>query len=116
MVTIRGDGLFASGSAALGRRYERSFVARGAGAEQRAGPVLVTGHTDDSRSAARFPSNWELSTERARSVVKLMAGSIADPSRLRAEGMADSDPVAANDSEENRRMNRRVMMILKVAG
>ena len=30
--------------------------------------------------------------------------------------MADSDPVAANDTEDNRRKNRRVMVILKVAG
>jgi type VI secretion system protein ImpK len=41
---------------------------------------------------------------------------MADPARLRAEGLADSDPVAANDTEENRRKNRRVMVILKVAG
>jgi type VI secretion system protein ImpK len=45
-----------------------------------------------------------------------MAGSISDASRLRAEGMADSDPVAANDSEDNRRKNRRVMVILRVQG
>jgi type VI secretion system protein ImpK len=45
-----------------------------------------------------------------------MAGSIGEPARLRAEGMADSDPVAANDTEDNRRKNRRVMVILKVAG
>jgi len=81
------------------------------------GPVVVTGHTDNKPiRTARFPSNWELSTERAKSVMKLMAPSMTDPARLRAEGMADSDPVAPNDTEDNRRKNRRVMVILKVAG
>jgi len=46
----------------------------------------------------------------------VMAPSMTDPTRLRAEGMADSDPVAPNDTEDNRRKNRRVMVILKVAG
>ena len=79
--------------------------------------MIVTGHTDNKPiRTARFPSNWELSTERARSVMKLMAGSLAQPARLSAEGMADSDPVAPNDSEDNRRKNRRVMVVLKVAG
>jgi type VI secretion system protein ImpK len=78
---------------------------------------VITGHTDNKPiRTARFPSNWELSTERAKSVMKVMAASMQDPARLRAEGMADSDPVAANDTEDNRRKNRRVMVILKVAG
>jgi type VI secretion system protein ImpK len=63
------------------------------------GAILVTGHTDDVPiRTARFPSNWELSTERAASVVKLIAGKLKDPARLRAEGLADSSPVAPNDS------------------
>jgi type VI secretion system protein ImpK len=117
VVTIPGDGLFASGSATVDRRYETTFARVAQALNSVPGPVIVTGHTDNKPiRTARFPSNWELSTERARSVMKVMAASIADPSRMRAEGMADSDPVAANDSEENRRLNRRVMVILKVSG
>lgn len=117
VVTIPGDGLFPSGSAAADRRYEPTFARVAQALNSVPGPVIVTGHTDNKPiRTARFPSNWELSTERAKSVLKVMAGSLADPARLRAEGMADSDPVAPNDTEDNRRKNRRVMVILKVAG
>jgi type VI secretion system protein ImpK len=117
VVTVPGDGLFASGSAAAERRYEPTFARIAQALNSVAGPVVITGHTDNKPiRTARFPSNWELSTERAKSVMKVMTPVIADPSRLRAEGMADSDPVAPNDTEENRRKNRRVMVILKVAG
>jgi type VI secretion system protein ImpK len=76
--------------------------------------VLVTGHTDDQPiRTARFPSNWELSTERARSVVGLMAADMKDPARLRAEGLADSEPLVPNDSAANRAKNRRVAIILR---
>jgi type VI secretion system protein ImpK len=117
VVTIAGDGLFASGSAAVDRRFEPTFARVAQALDSVPGPVVITGHTDNKPiRTARFPSNWELSTERAKSVMKVMAGSIGQPARLRAEGMADSDPVAANDTEDNRRKNRRVMVILKVAG
>jgi len=117
VVTVPGDGLFASGSAAIDRRYEPVFARIAQALNAVPGAVIVTGHTDNKPiRTARFPSNWELSTERARSVMKLMAGLVAEPARLKAEGMADSDPVATNDTEENRRKNRRVMVVLKVAG
>jgi type VI secretion system protein ImpK len=47
-------------------------------------------------------------------VVKLMVGEIADPGRLSAEGLADSEPRAPNDSPANRAKNRRVTVILRV--
>jgi type VI secretion system protein ImpK len=117
VVTIPGDGLFASGAAAVDRRYAPTFARVAEALNSVPGPVIITGHTDNQPiRTARFPSNWELSTERARSVLKVMAGEMRDPTRLSAEGMADSDPVAPNDTPENRRRNRRVMVILKVAG
>ena len=64
---------------------------------------------------ARFPSNWELSTERARSVVELMQPRLRQPGRLRAEGVADSEPVAPNDTAANRARNRRVAILLRNA-
>jgi len=117
VVTLAGDGLFPSGSAAVDRRFVPTFARIAQALNSVPGPVVITGHTDNKPiRTARFPSNWELSTERAKSVMKLMSGTIGDPARLRAEGMADSDPVAPNDTEDNRRKNRRVMVILKVAG
>ena len=55
----------------------------------------------------------ELSTERARNVVGLLAAEMKDPTRLRAEGLADSEPLVPNDSAVNRAKNRRVAIILR---
>jgi len=113
-IVIRSDRLFASGSARLEAGIEPVVRRVAAALERVSGTILVTGHTDDVPiRTARYPSNWELSTDRAASVVKLMAGSLKDAGRLRAEGLADSAPLAANDSAANRARNRRVEIILR---
>ena len=115
-VVIRSDRLFASGSARLEAEVEPVIQRVAAALERAPGTILVTGHTDDVPiRTARFPSNWELSTERAASVVRLMAGKLTDASRLRAEGVADSAPLVPNDSAANRARNRRVEIILRSA-
>ena len=115
-IVIRGDRLFASGSARLEAEVEPVILRVAEALERVPGSILVTGHTDDVPiRSARFPSNWELSTERAASVVKLMAGKLQEPARLRAEGLADSAPLAPNDSAANRARNRRVSIILRSA-
>jgi len=116
VVTISGDNLFASGRATIDAAYLQTVLRIAQALNKVPGSIIITGHSDDRPiRTARFPSNWELSRERAHSVVKLMAGEIADPSRLRAEGLADSEPIAPNDSPENRAKNRRVTAILRVA-
>jgi type VI secretion system protein ImpK len=76
------------------------------------GQVLITGHTDSVPiRSARFPSNWHLSQERAKSVLQLLGDTVA-PARLSAEGRADSEPVAPNDTKENKARNRRVEITL----
>jgi type VI secretion system protein ImpK len=113
-IVIRSDRLFASGSARLESGIEPVVLRVAAALDRVPGTVVVTGHTDDVPiRTARFPSNWELSTERAASVVKLLAGKLQEPSRLKAEGLADSAPAAPNDSAANRARNRRVEIILR---
>jgi type VI secretion system protein ImpK len=46
-------------------------------------------------------------------VVALMAARLREPARLRAEGLADSEPLAPNDSAANRARNRRVAIVLR---
>lgn len=77
--------------------------------------IAVEGHTDDLPiQTARFPSNWELSTGRATSVVRrLEAGGVASV-RLRATGFADTRPLADNATAEGRAINRRVELTLEV--
>ena len=63
----------------------------------------------------RFPSNWELSQARADAVKKLLDIRLADKFRVRAEGKGEADPVAPNDTAENRARNRRVEITLLVS-
>jgi type VI secretion system protein ImpK len=114
VIVLKSDDLFGSGSARLNAALH-PLIARIAGAlDDVPGAVVITGHTDDVPiRTARYPSNWELSTERARSVVTLMAARLRDPARLRAEGLADSEPLAPNDSAASRARNRRVAIVLR---
>lgn len=73
-------------------------------------PIIVEGHTDDIPiSTDFFPSNWELATARASSVVRYFIhyGDL-DPNRLVASGYAEFRPIAENNSSSNRAKNRRV--------
>ena len=114
LILLKSDQLFPPGSTRPDAKV-RPVIERVAQAlDKLPGAVLVTGHTDDLPiRTARFPSNWELSTERARNVVGMMAAEMKDPTRLRAEGLADSEPLVPNDSAVHRARNRRVAIILR---
>ncbi|MDX2226333.1 MAG: OmpA family protein [Verrucomicrobiae bacterium] len=76
----------------------------------------IEGHTDSvpvsGRLAEAYPSNWELSTARACTAVRYLIEKGVSSSRLEAMGLADSRPVAANDSEGNKALNRRIEIVL----
>ncbi len=74
----------------------------------------VAGHTDDVPiHTARFPSNWELSTARAVEVVSFLITSGMKPQQLSAAGYGEFDPVAPNDTQQNRALNRRIEIVLQ---
>ncbi|MGE4335758.1 MAG: flagellar motor protein MotB [Pigmentiphaga sp.] len=78
-------------------------------------PITVEGHTDPIPIRNdRFPSNWELSTFRATSVLRLLIEAGVDPQRLRAIGYADTRPIADNAGADGRALNRRVELILEM--
>ena len=58
--------------------------------------------------AERYPSNWELSGARAASVVRILIAGGVPPERLSAISLADTQPVAPNDTPEGRAANRRI--------
>lgn len=77
--------------------------------------ISVEGHTDDVPIATeRFPSNWELSTGRASTVVRFLIESGIVAERLEAIGHADTRPIDNNETSEGRARNRRVSLILKI--
>jgi chemotaxis protein MotB len=76
--------------------------------------VLIEGHTDNVIiSTPAYPSNWELSTARACSVVRLFIDNYVAPTRLTAIGYADQRPVASNATNEGRSRNRRVTLLIE---
>lgn len=77
--------------------------------------LLVTGHTDNVPiRSARFPSNWHLSTARAKSVSDDMVKIAPELNgKVRFEGRADSEPLVPNDTPEHRAINRRVDLLIQ---
>lgn len=76
--------------------------------------IMVEGHTDNTPiRTSRFPSNWELSTSRATTVVRtLITDFHLSPKRLSAAGYGEYYPVASNATEEGRAKNRRVDIVI----
>jgi chemotaxis protein MotB len=79
-----------------------------------AGEVLVCGNTDNLPiTTGKFPSNWELSTARALSVVKYLINVVqVSPDVFGAVGYSEYRPLVPNDSPENRQKNRRVEFLV----
>lgn len=79
--------------------------------------LVIEGHSDDVQIGSvlqeRFPTNWELSTARATAVVRFFQekGDI-EPERLTASGFSFYRPVDSNETEEGRKQNRRIEIIL----
>jgi type VI secretion system protein ImpK len=113
VVLLRGEGLFESGSAEVRPRFLPTIDRIGRALEDRPGTVRVVGHSDNVPiSTARFPSNWELSRARAASVAREMAREMSDTSRIQVDGLADTQPIASNDTADGRRRNRRIEIIV----
>lgn len=79
------------------------------------GDVVVSGHSDDRPiSSSKYRSNWDLSAARAVSVVhELVMNRQIPADRVMAAGRAETRPLAANDSPENRALNRRVEISIR---
>ncbi|HEY4373094.1 MAG TPA: OmpA family protein [Burkholderiales bacterium] len=113
VLDIADTSLFASGTAQLTPQAQevlaRIAAAIGGGRNQ----VIVEGHTDNLPiKSVQFPSNWELSSARAAAVARALQERGVDPARLTASGLANTRPRASNDTEEGRRANRRVSVIV----
>jgi type VI secretion system protein ImpK len=112
-VTLTGNDLFASGSATVNARYSTTLQHIAAAINKVPGRVLVRGHTDDQPlTSFRYRDNFELSRERAVSVVRLMQPAVQGAARLEANGAGSSEPRYKPESTpENRARNRRVEII-----
>ena len=115
VIDLKQDILFPSGSAALSDVGQETLAEVAAAlAEFADRRFQVEGHTDNLPIATdRYPSNWELSTARAVSVVKLFQGRGMTPGNLSAAGFGEFQPRADNGSPEGRALNRRIEVIMQ---
>lgn len=70
--------------------------------------VTITGHTDN---VGKKEDNLLLSQNRAQSVLNYLTAKNIDKSRLYSEGKGDAEPIASNDTEEGKQLNRRVEVV-----
>jgi chemotaxis protein MotB len=77
-------------------------------------PITVEGYTDNVPiHSLQFPSNWELSTARATTVVQYLLSRGVNANRLGAAGFADLHPIASNATPVGRALNRRVDIVIE---
>ena len=75
--------------------------------------IAVEGNTDNVPiSGGEFPSNWELSTARANAVLEFFIHHGVPQHRLTVVGFADQNPIAPNDTDDGRALNRRVDVVV----
>jgi len=76
--------------------------------------IRVNGHSDNQPiHTTQFASNWELSTARAMSVLRLLVNEGGfDPTRISAAGFGEYRPLGDNSTPEGRRMNRRIDLVV----
>lgn len=115
VVALATDILFSSGSADLSPVGKESLA--------KVAAVLVSipdrnfqveGHTDnDPIKTAKYPSNWELASARAITVVRALNAGGLPPSRVSAASFAEHRPTASNDSKEGKLANRRIEIVVQ---
>jgi len=109
------DLLFPSGQATLDQRAHSllSEIAALLNVDE-SHPIDVEGNTDNVPiQSSQFPSNWELSTARASTVLRYLAANGVSASRLTAVGYAEQRPLDSNATAVGRARNRRVEIVMK---
>jgi type VI secretion system protein ImpK len=114
-VTVRltAKTMFASGEATLSPTYLPLLNRIADALQDEKGDVMVNGYTDNQPiRTVRFPSNFQLSQERAEAVAAIIGSKLSDQKRLHAQGKGEADPIATNDTAEGRQQNRRTEIVL----
>ena len=110
IIRIRENGSFPSGSAFLQPKFKPIIQEIGVLLKDVPGEITVSGHTDDFQvSNELYINNWDLSSKRAVAVASELQKVVGfDKNRMMVVGRAETRPLVPNDSNEDRRRNRRV--------
>jgi len=114
VISPREVGFFDSGSAEIRASSQAAFERLAKVLSEIASDIRVEGHTDNVPiHDARFASNWDLSTARATTTVRLLVTEYGfSPRRLAAAGYTEYRPIANNVTAAGRAMNRRVDIVV----
>ena len=114
VVSLREIGFFNSGESMLLPQAEPTLAHVASVLAAHNFEVRVEGHTDDKPiHTSQYRSNWDLSTARATEVVNMLVSKYNfNPERISVAGYAQYRPVASNDTEEGRRKNRRIDLVI----
>ncbi|WP_340608881.1 type IVB secretion system protein IcmH/DotU [Xenorhabdus bharatensis] len=116
VITLKGDGVFKSGSAQIKKSYLNVIQRIAEEMNYYPGEILVIGYTDNIPIAsAPFKSNYALSLTRAKSVQEELQRYLDQPERVKTEGKGAENPLVPNNTPANRAKNRRVEITLSVA-
>jgi chemotaxis protein MotB len=120
VIRIQAPVLYDVGGAGLKSEISNVLMDLGAMLRELPNQVVVQGHTDNVPIAdpkSEFPTNWELSYQRAVNVVRfLITETLVMPTRMAAEGYGEYRPIASNATPEGRATNRRVEILILYAG
>ncbi len=114
VVVLPSDVLFKSGSASLSSSGTETIrqvanVLQGIPDKQ----YQIEGHTDNVPiRSQRFPSNWELASARALTVLRIMVDAGLAEDRISAASFGDTKPVASNETAEGKAQNRRIDVVI----
>ncbi len=114
VIRVSDQFFFHTGEAAIRPEVQPFLKALGQTLQGLDNPIRIEGHTDNVPiNTAQFPSNWELSTSRATTIIRYFLTNFKfDPQKLSAAGYGEYRPVAANDTPEGRDQNRRVDVVI----
>ncbi len=106
--------LFESGEATVLAAFKPVAARVAATLDKEPGRIKIVGHTDNSpMHTVRFPSNFELSVERAKAVAAVLKPDLTDASRIVMEGKGPDAPIASNTTPDGRARNRRVEIFIE---
>jgi len=116
-ITLDGNILFRSGKAELSADMDQTLaILANTLKKLDKHPVVIAGHTDNVPQSgdARYPTNWELSSSRAISVMNyFISNRVFDPNDVSIQAYADTHPKKSNATSEGRQANRRVELLIQ---
>jgi len=113
IISLSEAGFFAPGDSVVSAEADNLIESLAETLRDNQANLRVEGHTDSTPiSNVRYPSNWELSTARAASVLMRLAERGIQPERLSAAGYGGFQPIADNATADGRALNRRVDVVI----